>query len=253
MKKCILTSAIVLFIGHSAFAQGGAYSKKWYTDEYNADTGYSQNLSYEVRGRYTRPVTMGKLNEAKLISDFIPGYPINWITDYVSVEILATSNGKTMKAMSANDVLSTEQKKFLTTADLGTGIIIDVKYKSKNIVTSNIENNIMNVSMVVVPEVEAEYIGGQQKLKKYLNENIINKFSEANRKQLQQTIAKVIFTVNEDGEIVNVKIISTTGDSKTDKLLVEAINKMPKWSPAENSKGIKVKQEFEFIIRNSGC
>jgi len=29
---------------------------------------------------------------------------------------------------------------------------------------------------------------------------------------------------------------------------------MPRWKPAENSKGIKVKQEFEFIVGNGdGC
>ena len=63
----------------------------------------------------------------------------------------------------------------------------------------------------------------------------------------------VIFAINEAGEIVNAKISRSSGDSKTDKLLLETIYKMPKWKPAKNSKGIKVKQIFEFSVGNRGC
>jgi len=48
------------------------------------------------------------------------------------------------------------------------------------------------------------------------------------------------------------QLSKTSGDQKTDKLLLKAINKMPKWKPAENSDGIKVKQEFEFSVGNCG-
>jgi TonB family protein len=70
-------------------------------------------------------------------------------------------------------------------------------------------------------------------------------------KEFQQ--GKVLFTVSEAGEIVNTKISKTSGDAKTDKLMIEAINKMPKWKPAENAKGIKVAQEFEFGVGRGGC
>ena len=253
MKKLILTSATVLFISLSAFAQNTAYNEQWYESENTAAKGLPRELSYGVRGNYERPVTKEKLDVAKSISDFIPDYPVNWITEYVSVEILAACNGKVMKAVSANDVLSAEQKNILKTVDPGTAIIINVKYRSKNTVTDNIENHTMNVSMMIVPEREAEYVGGKQQMKKYLKENVINKIYETIPGQFQDANAIVIFTVNEEGEIVNAKISKTSGDPKTDKLLVEAITKMPKWKPAENSKGIKVKQEFEFSVGNGGC
>lgn len=85
----------------------------------------------------------------------------------------------------------------------------------------------------------------------YLRENAINKIPETTSKQLQQAL--VGFTVNEKGAIANVQISKTSGDPNTDKLLLEAINKMPKWRPAEDSKGVKVKQEFEFSVGNVGC
>ena len=101
--------------------------------------------------------------------------------------------------------------------------------------------------ITVVPEIEAEYIGGYQELIKYLKVNVIDKISEpsvtAIRFQPPFQSAKVIFTVNEEGKIVNATISKTSGDAKTDKILPDAINKMPKWKPA-NEKGIKVKQEF---------
>ena len=242
-RKLILTTAAVLFISLTTPAQ------------YSYLTGFpvgspsnlkSRDLRYDVRPRYTRPVKQGKMNEAKFLHDFIDGYPANWVTDYVSVEILATCNGNVRKAVSTNDRLSTEQKNILNTVDLSTDIVTIVKYKYKNSVTDNSENHEMYISMTVIPDIEAEYFGGYPQMTKYLKGNIIDKISETTHRLFQEGI--VIFTVNEEGEIVNAKISKTSGDPETDKLLVEAINKMPKWRPAKNSKGIKVKQEFEFHV-----
>ena len=104
----------------------------------------------------------------------------------------------------------------------------------------------------MVPETEAQYLGGYQLLKQYLKENAIDKISETNAKQLQ--LATVRFTINEEGQIIDAQIFKTSEDEKIDKLLLEAINKMPKWKPAENFNGIKVKQKFEFSVGNIvGC
>jgi TonB family protein len=240
-KKLVLTSATVLCIGLAAFTQN------------SFPNVFPPDLRYEVRGIYKRPVKKEKLNEAKLISDVIPGYPVNWITEYVSVEILAACNGRAVKAMSTNDALSAEQKKILNTVDMGTDIDINVRYNYKDPVTRNIENNKLFVSMTIVPEIEAEYIGGYKQMIKYLKENSSNKIFEINTKQFKQIIIK--FTVNEEGGIVDAKIFRTSADPKIDKLLLEVINKMPKWKPAENSDGTKVKQEFEFSINGDrgGC
>jgi len=251
MKKFIVTSAAVLITYVTAFTQNGTSGKKWYRTEADAGPGFSRDLEFHVHGRYTRPVKTEQLNEARFLHDFIPGYPVNWVTDYVSVEIVATCDGKTMKAASLNEVLSTEQKNILRKADLATDIVINVRYRYPNPVTSEIGDYNMHVSMTVLPEKEAEYVGGYKQLIKYLNENCIRKISETVSKQLGEGI--VVFTVNENGEIENAKIFQTSGDTKADKLLLEVIHKMPKWRPAENSKGIKVKQEFEFSIGNGGC
>jgi len=213
-------------------------------------TGFSQDLKYEVRGRYQRPVKKEKLEEARFLGDFISGYPTNWITEYVSVEISATCNGKSMKAVSLNDFLSPEQRNILKTADLSTPIVLDVKYKYRNPANGIMENNNIHTSVAVVPEIEAEYTGGREQMLKYLKENAIDKISSTIPEQFQQL---VIFTINEEGKIVNARITMASKDPGADKLLMEAINKMPRWKPAENSEGVKVKQEFEFAVGNGGC
>ena len=215
-------------------------------------TGFSQDLSYEISGTNSNTITKEKLIAAKTMRDINPGYPSSsWITEYISTQVMATCNGKVMKAVNANDILSEEQKNILKTADLGADIVLDVYYKQINAVTANLEMHQMNFSFAVVPETKAEYPGGYEQVKKYLKEHAISKLTARDNKKLQATVR---FTVNEQGEIANAQIAKTSGDKKTDRLLVDAINNMPKWKPAENSKGIKVKQNFVFTVGSGdGC
>ena len=253
MKIFALTAASFLFIGSIGLAQYNTYTKKWYSSEYPAGPLVQREFKFVVRGRYDRPVKKEKLVDARVLSDFIDGYPTNWITNYVSVEILATSNGKSTKTVSMNDSLSKEQKTLLKTVDPATEIVINVYYKYKNSDREHLDNHTMHVSMMIVPEVEAEYVGGHKQMIKYFKENGIDKILEPVSAQLQFVTAVVKFTINESGEIMDAKLTRTTGTSQTDRSLIELINKMPTWKPAENSMGIKIKQEFEFRVGSGDC
>lgn len=271
MKKLILTSATVLFIGLIALAYGRATVTKKNEkqsdqkaaikfESYNNNFGigkksdFPEELKYEVRGMYTRSIKKEQLSEVTLISDIIQDYPINWITSYVSIEILGTCNGKFMTAVSSNSILTSEQKHILSNVDMASDIIIDVKYTYNVPVTNVVENNTMHVLLTVVPEIQAEYIGGYQQLINYLKEKSVHQFSETDPKKVRQVVIR--FSVNEEGKITDAKIARSSGDSKTEKLLLDVINNMPQWKPAENAQGIKVKQEFEFIVGSNigdGC
>ena len=214
--------------------------------------GFSQEIGYEVRGTYKRPIAKETLNVANTVSDINPGYPSSWIARYFSVEILATCNGIVMKALSANDTLSNEQKNILKMADLGTDIVVDVKYSTNNSSKDDLDVKVINFSYSLIPETEAQYQGGYQNLKQYLKENAIDKISKPFTNQLFQTIVR--FTVNEDGQVVNAHLTKASEDKNIDKLLLETISNMPNWKPAENAKGVKVKQEFELMVgQNIGC
>lgn len=243
MKTFIITTAVLLG-SVNAFAQ--------YTF---ASASTPREFGYNLHDGNARLVKKEKLSDAKSIGDVIPGYPVNWISSYVSVEISGITNGKMVKASSTNANLSAEQKKLINEADLGTDLIADVKYSYVVPVCNTVEKNHMHTAITLIPEKEAEFSAGKDNLKKYLKENGINKISEMYFRQFKQVVVK--FTVNEGGEIIDAKMSKTSGDAKTDKLILDTINKMPHWKPAENSKGLKVKQEFELIINkgnmNDGC
>ncbi|MEP6796165.1 MAG: TonB family protein [Saprospiraceae bacterium] len=213
---------------------------------------FSQSIKYEVHGLYVNPVKKEILNIAETMSDINPGYPASWVSDYISSGISATCNGKVMNAIGQNDKLSTDQKNILASADLGTDIDFDIMYNYKNSVTDISELHGMHFSYTVVPEVEAEYPGGKQQMSKYIDEKIIHKISQNNSKKINPAILR--FTINAKGEIVNAKIIKSSDDPKTDKIILKAIQKMLKWKPAQEANGSKVKQEFEISVgNNDGC
>lgn len=214
-------------------------------------SGFTQNLKFEVRPTYSRPVNKDMLVEAKTLVDINPGYPTAWVTDYVSTELSVTCNGKVIKATGINATLSDGQQNILAQADLGTDIEVDVNYNVKNSITGKINLDHMHFAMSLIPETQAEYLGGTQPLTQYLKANGIDKISENNTKSFKGTIIK--FTIDEDGGITNARISTTSDDPDIDRLLLETIANMPKWRPAEISDGTKVKQDFVFSVGIPGC
>jgi len=228
MKKTFLTLLLFLFL----------------------KSAFSQELSFDVYGNHALPVTREQISKARTLSDINPGYPASWITEYVSSSVLVTSKGERVNAAGTNDVLNAEQKKILNSFDPGTDIHVEVKYRTRNAVTNEMVDRGMNFSVTVMPATEAEFLGGNKKMKEYLKETAINKIPVPFAEDL---LARIRFVVDEEGTITNAHISRTSGDEKTDALLLEAINKMPKWKPAKDSNGVKVSQEFEFSVGNGGC
>jgi TonB family protein len=180
------------------------------------------------------------------------------IIDYVAIEISVNSQGKVVSSQSTSNVLTAEQKNILNVADLGSDIHIKIKFNYKKWTSNNFEMDSKikegEYLVTVVPATEAEYPGGFKQLTEYLNKNVFNKLSgKSTFEKIQQAIVK--FTVNEDGQVLDAKFSKTSTDPQIDKLVLEAINKMPKWKPAKNSSGIKVKQEFSIPLDGGrgGC
>jgi TonB family protein len=176
---------------------------------------------------------------------------------FVSLEISSISKGKTMTSKSMSNMLTVEQKSILNAAEPGTDIRIKIKFKYKN------QGNISfydleqvkegEYSVTVVPEKEAEYPGGFKEITNFLIKNVFNKIPDKSKAE-KIRLAIVKFTINEEGQVVNAQISRTSKDPQLDKLLLDAINKMPKWKPALNSKGAKIKQEYNIPLGiNDGC
>ncbi len=214
-------------------------------------SGIAQELAYEVRGKYLKTVTKDVLEHSNLLSDIIAGYPVNWVKEYVSVDVLTEKDGKTEIAKGENQVLNTEQKSILNKADLESEVHINVRYLSINSVTERKENNEMLVKMTVVPDIQAEFEGGYENLKKYLKDNLIDRIIENTPPEFQK--GKVVFKIDPNGKLVDAEILESSGDINMDIFLLEVFRNMPNWKPAQNATGEKVKQRFEFSMGIGGC
>jgi TonB family protein len=252
-------------------------------------TGFSQNFNYEYTGRYTPVIKKEKLYFAGTVSEIMPGFNryfalparerhqmdllVNMsdssqaysvfpqesfakFIDFVSVEISAISDGKTLTAQSKGDLLTSEQKNILNAADMGTDIHMKITYSYKNpandkyATSAKIKEGYYTVT--VVPATEAEFPGGAKQITAYLKDNIINQISEKSAfAKIQEAI--VDFTVDEEGQILDAKLSRTSTDPEIDKLILDATNRMPKWRPAEDSKGIRVRQVVSIPFGGGGC
>jgi TonB family protein len=213
--------------------------------------GFAQDLVYEVRGKNLKTVTKDVLDHSSLLSDIIAGYPVNWVKDYISVDVLTENDGKTEIAKGENQVLNKEQKTILNKVDLDSEVHINVQYKSINSVTELQENNEMVVKMTVVPEIQAEFEGGYENLKRYLKDNLIDRIVENTPPEFQK--GKVVFKIDSNGKLVDEEVLESSGDTNMDNFLLEVFRNMPNWKPAQNDKGEKVKQRFEFSMGIGGC
>jgi len=282
-KHYLLLPAAVLCISMNGFSQTSVL--------FDPSVKYMYYSSlfpmYEYSGRTTPAVKKEKLNSVAAISDVAPdfwrnlrmpyneridldrligvNYPKGYnhsyptesdymkVIDYVSVEVSAVHNGKVYSVKSIDSKLTSEQKNSLNAADQGTDINISIKFKYKNGLTDNAAGKIIKgeLTVTVVPEKEAEYPGGFKKMTDYLNKNVITKISKtkASENLMEGTVK---FTVDEQGRVMDVKIFSAPTDPQASKIVLDAMYNMPKWKPAETSKGVKVKQEFNIPLSNGG-
>lgn len=245
---------------------------------------YSQNSNYEFSGRYTPVLKKERLKDAMYISEITPEIGryfmlpyktqeklnellkiqklVNYnqenfykVIDFVSFNITTTSKGKTFTSESSSDKLTFVQKNILYHADLGSEIQMNIKFKFKNQAYVNPANSSLiqegQYIVTAVPESEAEFPGGLRQLPAYYLESVMNKVHD---KVLAEKFRNAIveFTVNEEGKIVDAKIARTSSDIYIDKLLLDATYKMPKWTPAKNSQGLRVKQGFSIPF-GGGC
>ncbi len=82
-----------------------------------------------------------------------------------------------------------------------------------------------------LPTVEASYVGGSDALNKFIASNVkYPKNAKAEGK------VYVEFIISETGEVKDIKVLKSL-NKEMDDLAVNAIKKMPKWTPAKDPKG----------------
>ncbi|MCX6199642.1 MAG: energy transducer TonB [Bacteroidetes bacterium] len=268
MKNFIVTQFLVLLFANT-FSQNGKFEMPKRTNP----TVKKESLSQAININDLSPLLWSSM-QLQLSQDFwlynrrvnnfaqpqtenyvYPQDDYKQIIEVVFAEILVSVNGKTAVAQSTSDKLTAQQKNILNKADLGSDIQITIKYKYKD-QTNDVwgsRNKIIKGSTIVtiVPATEAEYPGGWKQLSTYFTGKVFNKVNGKDSYDKLQ-LATLKFTINEEGKITDTKIARTSTDKTIDKLLLEAMNGMPNWKPAVNSKGERVKQEINIPL-GGGC
>ena len=210
----------------------------------------TKDIMFELHGTYTLPILKEKLKDVKTLNDLITSYPSSWINSYVSVEVLALTDGKSIKSEGLNDKLTKDQQKILKSAEIGTDIVINTIYKSKNAVSNAMETSKMTYSFTIVPEVEAEFENGKKSALTYLEQKGTEILPNKIEKGFRVTIR---FTINEEGKMINARIVKPSHYNKLDTELLQSVINLNKWHSAKNAKGEAVKQDFVFTVGYYGC
>jgi hypothetical protein len=231
MNNIYATLILLLF----AFPQSGSTQ-----DSSNFEVSYEVNRVYE-----SVVVTRAELTDATTLIDLNPHYKPSWIRSFISVEVSASHNGRTKKAVSKNDVLNQQQKNLMNSCDVGTAISVNVEYMPENTLKHN-DPKTFNFSFMIDPDFPADYDGGYEQLKQYLKENAMDKIPQSSF--VQHHLLAVNFTIDEEGQVIDVHAFDESKDEKTYAILLETIRKMPRWTPAEYADGTRVKQAFAFTV-----
>ncbi len=247
---------------------------------------YAQNRKFEYNESPIPSFNIDKINEANSLKDICPqlwnkmglhqklrnqldslkktefplGYYANtpmsydMLIEYSSVEISEAANTQQISASSNSDMLSPEQKKLMNNAAIGSTLSIVVKFKLKNryatLNNENIYQGFLNLN--IVPTFEAKFPGGMTQFVNYINANIFDQCAN-NKEYAQLSFMKVKFTVDKNGSITGAKLLEGSKNIQLNQRVLEALNKMPKWQAAMNSKRINVQQSFEFYFGSNGC
>jgi len=99
-----------------------------------------------------------------------------------------------------------------------------------------------------IPDIAAVYPGGLKQMTKFINDNFVDKISISNAEAQSFQAPVAGWIIDEKGTVTDIKIIRTSNVPKIDKELINTIQKMPQWKPAQTM-GQPVKSDFRFPLR----
>lgn len=212
--------------------------------------GSLQDYPPEWNKVYARSIDKSTLLVSNKIDDMIEDYPASWIEHYTSVWIKSGLGEEHLSLMSESNELTPEQRSLLKDFDIGTSFEVVVNFQRTNPVTREIIYERLNVTLTVVPEKEAEFPGGYERLIAYFEDNL----RQYEGKQPDDlNLMGIKFSIGEDGQAEGIHESRTSGDEEVDRYMVEMVKNMPAWTPAEDAGGKPVKQSFELIYGMPGC
>ena len=119
---------------------------------------------------------------------------------------------------------------------------VDVDYAE----VIELEEEYEEEEIFVVVEQPASFPGGIQKMYEFVSDNL--KYPAVSRNNNSQGTTVLRFVVQEDGRIVNIDVIKSSGDVFLDNEAVRVVSSMPKWTPAKQN-GRNVSSWFTYPIK----
>ncbi len=210
------------------------------------ETQRSFEVKYDIYKIYPSvSISRDQLTKVNSIGDINPTYPSSWVDEYVFVEFSAIQNGKITRAKNKGEVLSKAQLDLIQSADTDTEMEVLVHYIPDNELSKK-QVREMDFKFELDPDSPAEFPGGKKALSAYLKENAFDKIP--NDAHEIYNILAVEFSINEDGQVISAKLNESSNDETVNKILLDCICNMPLWKPAQYRDGLKVKQDYVFII-----
>ena len=229
---------IALFIANLSYSQ-------FFEQEQNfEDFTYSVNTVYPPFS-----ISKEKLHSSETLSDLNLTYRQSWVEKYLSVKITTIVNGQKQTISGKEHQLSSEQKQLIKSADPGEDIEVYIDYIPANNLKSNPARNI-EFTLKVNPDKDASFPGGSEGLMSYLEQHAMTSIPDSIFVGFK--LAAIKFSIDELGNVVEPHVFWSSEDETIDKIMMNSICDMPKWSPAEYSNGRKVTQELSFAVGNMG-
>lgn len=196
-------------------------------------------------------ISKPELLAAESITDLTEYYKPEWVAEYIRVNIATSHNGKEIVHTAPDDKLTAAQKESFATMDNGGPVTVSVTYIPDNTLSIK-EEATHEFALLVDPDREAMFPGGNEKLKAYLDKYQLTE--KASGVVAQYLLSAVSFTVDSRGNVVDVKMAQTTENEDLDKLLVDAACNMPQWTPATYADGTTTEQDFVLSLGDrSSC
>lgn len=191
------------------------------------------------------------LMEAEGIDELNEHFKLEWIDQYLKVEISTIQNGKLRTTQLSDHFLTEQVKAELMAADVGQAAHCLIEYMPKNSLSHNTPTS-YDFDMFIEPLRNAQMKGGKKMLESYIKTHVIDKLPENALTGYQ--FSGIRFTVDTEGKISDIEPYhpdyKTDDTSEVDALLLEAICNMPVWQAARNHDNTLANQSFTLVVGN---
>jgi hypothetical protein len=209
-------------------------------------------LTFNVDHRFLTNISKEKLLNARSILDIIPAEATENLSSYQHVKVAVLAEEMEYTETGIGEILNFNQLSLLSKVDYADNFYIRAKCENKNTYNGYMEDYDLVYYITVIPEKEAQYEGGNDKLNEYLKENGQKIMGSLKRSQLKP--GQVSFEVTKTGEIADIKLDSTCGFTEIDEEMMDLISNLPgKWQAASNEKGERINQQLTYFFGIQGC